>query len=103
MGRGLVALGVIIGFLFGFNGIATLFNLLGKALTEVQAQLTQISAVSTLVLFIIAIALIVKVRMLSSLLVGAVIGAVVNAILKFNGIDVLNTIYAEILKNLGFI
>jgi hypothetical protein len=76
---------------------------LGKALTEVQAQLTQISAVSTLVLFIIAIALIVKVRMLSSLLVGAVIGAVVNAILKFNGIDVLNTIYAEILKNLGFI
>ena len=103
MGRGLVALGVIIGFLFGFNGIATLFNLLGKALTEVQAQLTQISAVSTLVLFIIAIALIVKVRMLSSLLVGAVIGAVVNAILKLNGIDVLNTIYTEILKNLGFI
>jgi len=103
MGRGLVALGHIIGFLFGFNGIATLFNLLGKALTEVQAQLTQISAVSTLVLFIIAIALIVKVRMLSSLLVGAVIGAVVNAILKLNGIDVLNTIYTEILKNLGFI
>jgi len=101
MGRGLVALGVIIGFLFGFNGIATLFNLLGKALTEVQAQLTQISAVSTLVLFIIAIALIVKVRMLSSLLVGAVIGAVVNAILKLNGIDVLNTIYAEILKSFG--
>jgi len=101
MGRGLVALGVIIGFLFGFNGIATLFNLLGKALTEVQAQLTQISAVSTLVLFIIAIVLIVKVRMLSSLLVGAVIGAVVNAILKLNGIDVLNIIYTEILKGFG--
>jgi len=88
MGRGLILIGAGIGFLFGFNGITMLFNLMGKALTEAQAQLSQMSAISTLVLFIFAVVLIVKVRMLSSLIVGAIIGAIANLILKLNGIDV---------------
>ena len=83
------ALGVIVGFLFGFNGIAMIFNMLTKAVSEVQAHLTQ---VSTLVLLVIAIILIVKARILSSLLVGAIIGAILNLALKMNGIDIIGII-----------
>ena len=99
MSRSLIAIGIIIGFLFGFNGITMLFNLMGKALTEAQVQLSQMSAVSTLVLFIIAVILIIKVRILSSLIIGAISGAIINLILKLNGIDVLNIVYSEILSS----
>ncbi|ADB57566.1 hypothetical protein [Archaeoglobus profundus] len=88
-------IGVAVGFLFGFNGIATIFNMLGQAVNEVQAHLTQ---ASTLILLIIAIVLIVKVRILASLLVGAIIGAILNFVLKANGIDVVGIVWSEILK-----
>ena len=96
--RTIMTIGIIIGFLFGFNGIATLFNFMSQALTEAQAQLSQISAVSTLVLFIIAVTIIIKVRVLSSLLVGAIVGAVVNLLLEMNGIHIMNEIYSVILS-----
>ncbi len=96
--RAIIAIGVIVGFLFGFNGIALLFNLLTHTLTEAQAQLSQISAISTLVLFMIVVGIIIKVRVLSSLIVGAVVGAVLNFLLEMNGIHVMNMIYSAILE-----
>ncbi|GEM_PF-400255 len=96
--RLLMAIGMIVGFVFGFNGIATLFNLMTHTLTEAQAQLAQIGAVSTLVLFLIVVGIIIKVRVLSSLIIGAVIGAVLNTILEMNGIHIMNEIYSIILQ-----
>ncbi|RLI75329.1 hypothetical protein DRP05_15010 [Archaeoglobales archaeon] len=92
-----ILIGVLVGFLFGLSGIATLFNLMSDVITETQAQLSQISAVSTLVLLVIAIILIIKVRIISALVVGAIIGAVLNLILKMNGIDIVNQVYSTIL------
>lgn len=89
-----IALGLIIGFLFGFSGISTLFNMLEKAVNEVQRSVTQ---ASTLVLLALVIVLIWKVRVIASVLVGAIIGAVLNYILKANGIDVVNMFF-EIFK-----
>ncbi len=97
----IMAIGVIVGFLFGFNGIAMLFNLLSHTLTEAEAQLSQISAVSTLVLFMIVVGIIIKVRVLSSLIVGAVVGAVINLLLEMNGIHVMNAVYSLILHLIG--
>jgi len=96
--RTVMAIGMIVGFLFGFNGIAMLFNLLSHTLTEAQAQLSQLSTVSTLVLFLIVVGIIIKVRVLSSLIVGAVVGAVLNVLLEMNGIHVMNLIYSAILE-----
>ena len=95
MDRLILIIGGIIGFLFGFNGIATLFSLLGETLTEVQ-QLLQMEAISTLLLLLIAVILILKVGVLSSLIVGAVIGAVINIILELNGIHMTDYIYSYI-------
>ena len=89
-----IALGLIIGFLFGFSGISTLFNMLEKAVNEVQRSVTQ---ASTLILLALVIVLIWKVRVIASVLVGAMIGAVLNYLLKANGIDVVN-IFFEIFK-----
>ena len=80
--------GSVVGFLFGFNGISMIFNMLGKVVSEV-AQIAQLSA---LILLILAIILIVKVRILTELLVGAIIGAIVNTILRVNGIDLIDVI-----------
>jgi hypothetical protein len=88
--------GIAVGFLFGFNGIAMIFDMLGRAVNEVQAHLTQ---ASTLILLVIAVALIIKVRILASLLVGAIIGAILNFVLKANGIDVVGIVWSEILRN----
>lgn len=90
-----IALGLIIGFLFGFSGISTLFNMLEKAVNEVQRSVTQ---ASTLILLALVIVLIWKVRVISSVLVGAIIGAVLNYLLKANGIDVVNMFF-EIFKS----
>ena len=92
-----LTIGGIIGFLFGFNGIATLFSLLGRTLTEVQ-QLLQMEAISTLLLFLIAVILILKVKVLSTLIVGAVVGAIINTILELNGIHATDYIYSFILQ-----
>lgn len=95
--RLIMAIGLLVGFLFGFNGIAMLFNMLSHTLTEAQAQLTQISTLSTIVLFMVVVGIIIKVRVLSSLIFGAVVGAIINALLEMNGIHVMNAIYSTIL------
>jgi hypothetical protein len=92
--------GVIVGFLFGLSGIATLFNFMSDVISEASVQLSQLSAVSTLVLLVIAIILIVKVRIISALIVGAIIGAVLNLILKLNGIDIVNQVFHTIMSNI---
>ncbi len=97
----ILAIGLIIGLLFGMTGIATLFNFMNQALSETQQQLTKIGAVSTLVLFVIALILIIKIRTISSLIVGAIIGAIINTILEMNGIHITNIIFSVILRNLG--
>ncbi len=89
--------GVIIGFLFGLSGIATLFDILGNILTSAQTQISQFGVASTLVLLILAIVLIVKVRAISALVVGAIIGAVLNIILTANGIHLLPLIKSAIM------
>ena len=97
----ILAIGLIVGLLFGLTGISTLFNLMNQALTETQQQLTKIGAVSTLVLFVIAIVLIVKIRVISSLIIGAIIGAILNTILEMNGIHITEIVYNLVLRNLG--
>ncbi|HDM60140.1 MAG TPA: hypothetical protein ENF96_00605 [Archaeoglobus veneficus] len=91
-------IGVLIGFLFGMSGIATLFSVMNAAISEAAKQL-QINAASTLVLLIAAIILIVKIRVVSSLIVGAIIGATLNLILELNGIHLTNEVYSAILNN----
>lgn len=90
--------GALIGFLFGFNGIAMIFNMLSKTISDIQMHLTQ---ASTLLLLGLIVILIWKIRILSSLLVGAIIGAVINFVLKMNGIDLVGTFWSEILKGFG--
>ncbi len=97
-----VAIGLIIGLLFGMSGIATLFNFMNVAMEETAQQLAEIGAVSTLVLLVIAIILIVKIRIISSLIVGAIIGAVLNVLLELNGIHIANDVFRIIGKSLGF-
>jgi hypothetical protein len=96
-----VIVGVVIGLLFGMSGIATLFNLMGEALTETAVQISQLSAISTIVLLVIAIILIIKIRIISSLIMGAIIGAVLNIILEMNGIRIVNEVYSAILGMFG--
>jgi hypothetical protein len=84
--------GFIIGFLFGMSTITTHLGLLGNILIEVEETLRDISAVSTLVLLVIAVILIVKIRAIAGLVAGAIVGAVLNLILAQNGINVLELI-----------
>jgi asparagine N-glycosylation enzyme membrane subunit Stt3 len=85
-------IGVLVGFLFGLSGIATLFSLLSDVVSEAQAQIAQFGVASTLVLLVVALILIIKVRVLSALVVGAIIGAVLNIILEMNGIKLLDVV-----------
>ncbi len=96
----IVLIGLIIGLLFGMSGIATLFNFMNMAMEETAQQLAKIGAVSTLVLLVIAIILIVKIRIISSLIVGAIIGAVLNVLLEMNGIYIVNSIFEIIGENI---
>jgi hypothetical protein len=96
--KSIVIIGILIGFLVGMSGIATLFNLMSGVISETAAQLSQVSALSTIVLLVVAIILIVKIRIISSLLVGAIIGAVLNIILEVNDIHIVNEIYSAILS-----
>jgi len=93
----LVIIGVFVGILFGMSGISTLFNLMSGVLVEAADQLSQINALSTLVLLVVAIVLIIKIRVISSLIVGAIIGAVLNIILQVYNIDIVKIIYSAIL------
>lgn len=85
--------GFCVGFLFGFGGIATVFSMLEKAVDEVQSRISQ---ASTLILFVVILVLIWKVKVLASILVGAVIGAFVNYLLKANGIDLMKIVLSFI-------
>ncbi|MEM1957746.1 MAG: hypothetical protein QXD49_08655 [Archaeoglobaceae archaeon] len=90
--------GFLIGFLFGISSITTLLSFMGNVLIQIDEVLRNFSAMSTLVLLIIAIILVVKIKAIASLVAGAIVGAVLNLILAQNGINVL-----EILKSyLGF-
>jgi flagellar biosynthesis protein FlhB len=101
MGENAVMLiGVLIGFLFGMSGIATLFNFMSEAMTETAMQISQMSALSTIMLLIIAIVLIIKIRIISALIVGAIVGAVLNTIFEMNGIHVVNDVYSTLLDML---
>ncbi len=80
--------GFIIGFLFGMSTITTLLGFLGNLLIEVEETLRNISALSTIVLLVIAVILFVKIRAIASLIAGAIVGAVLNLILAQNGINV---------------
>ncbi len=96
----IVAIGLIIGLLFGMSGIATLFNFMNMAMEETARQLAQIGAVSTLVLLVVAIILIIKIRIISSLIVGAILGAVLNVLLEMNGIYIVNSVFEIIGKSI---
>lgn len=86
------AVGFIIGFLFGMSTITTLLGFLGNVLIEVEETLRNISAVSTLVLLIIAVILVIKIKAIAGLIAGAIVGAVLNLILAQNGINVLEVV-----------
>ncbi len=93
-----VLIGVLIGFLFGMSGIATLFNFMGEAITDTAIQISQMSALSTIALLVIALILIIKIRIISALIVGAIVGAVLNIIFEMNGIHIMNDVYSVILE-----
>jgi len=80
--------GFVVGLLFGMSTITTLLGFLGNVLIEVEETLRNISAVSTVVLLVIAVILFVKVRAIAGLIAGAIVGAVLNFILAQNGINV---------------
>ena len=93
MGENTVTLiGLVVGLMFGLSGIATLLSLMSDVVSDAQVQLSQLGIASTLVLLVIALILIIKVKVLSSLIVGAIIGAVLNLLLEANGIHVFEII-----------
>lgn len=97
MGETTVTLiGLLVGLMFGLSGIATLLSLMSDVVSDAQVQLSQLGVASTLVLLVVALILIIKVRVLSALIVGAIIGAVLNLILEANGIHILETIRAAV-------
>lgn len=94
-------IGVIVGFLFGMSGIATLLDLMNSVISGAAIQLSQMNAASTLMLLVIAIILIIKIRVISALVVGAIIGAVLNLILEVNGIHVVDEVYSIVVNSLS--
>ena len=97
MGENTVTLiGLVVGLMFGLSGIATLLSLMSDVVSDAQVQLSQLGIASTLVLLVIALILIIKVKVLSSLIVGAIIGAVLNLLLEANGIHVFEIIRAAL-------
>ncbi len=89
-------IGLVVGLLFGLSGIATLLSLMSDVVSDAQTQLSQLGVASTLVMLVIALILIIKVRVLSALIVGAIIGAVLNLILQANGVNILEMLRAAV-------
>lgn len=85
----------------GISGMATLFNLMDGLITDTADQISQLGTLSTMLLLVTAIILIVKVRVISSLLVGAVAGAVIKILLEMNNINIANEVYSVILNTIG--
>ena len=69
---------------------------MSDVVSDAQAQLSQLGVASTLVMLVIALILIIKVRVLSALIVGAVIGAVLNLVLQANGVNILEMLRAAV-------
>lgn len=95
----ITVIGVILGLIFGVSGISFLFNILSETATELS-KLS--SAASLLVLIAIAAIIIIKVRVFSALIVGAVIGAILNMILEVNGIHFFKEIFRIFLTSIEF-
>jgi flagellar biosynthesis protein FlhB len=93
-------IGLIVGLLFGLSGIATLLSLMSDVVSDAQMQLSQLGVASTLVMLVIALILIIKVRVLSALIVGAIIGAVLNLVLQANGVNILEVLRAAVFGSL---
>ena len=89
-------IGLVVGLLFGLSCIATLLSLMSDVVSDAQTQLSQFGMASTLVMLVIALILIIKVRVLSALIVGATIGAVLNLFLQANGINILEILRAAV-------
>ncbi len=95
--------GFVIGFLFGVSGVSTLFNLLGSTISEaakqaLNAKITQLNVTSTIILIIAVAVFVYKMKAIASLLIGAIVGAILNFILEMNGVHLTNQIYSSILK-----
>ncbi len=94
----ITVIGVILGLIFGVGGISFLFNILSETATELS-KLS--SAASLIVLIAIAAIIIIKVRIFSALIVGAVIGAILNMILEINGIHFFRDFFQIFLTSAG--
>ncbi|ADC64645.1 conserved hypothetical protein [Ferroglobus placidus DSM 10642] len=97
----IVLVGLLIGLVLGLSGVATLLNLMSDVVSNAQTQLSQLGAASTIILLVMALILIIKVRVLSSLIVGAIVGAVAEFILEANGIHIFEAIRSAVFGLLG--
>lgn len=94
----MVIVGLVIGFLLGISGIGFVFDVASEAISSAQDLLTQFSTLSTIALIVVALILIVAVKMVSSLLVGIIIGAVFNIILEINGFSIMDEVGSAVLS-----
>lgn len=94
----MVIVGLVIGFLLGLSGIAFVFDVASEAISSAQDVLTQLTTFSTIALIVVAIILILAVKIVSSLLVGIIIGAVFNVILEISGFSIMDEISSTVLS-----
>ncbi len=94
----MVIVGLVLGFLLGISGIAFVFDVASEAISSAQDLLTQFSTLSTIALIVVALILIVAVKMVSSLIIGIVIGAVLNIILEINGFSIMDEVGSAVMS-----
>ncbi|MFW5935862.1 MAG: hypothetical protein ACOCSC_01095 [Candidatus Hadarchaeota archaeon] len=94
----MVIVGLVLGFLLGISGIAFVFDAASEAISSAQDLLTQFSTLSTIALIVVALILIVAVKMVSSLIIGIVIGAVLNIILEVNGFSIMDEVGSAVMS-----
>ncbi len=97
----IVIIGVSIGLLLGMSGIASIFDLMTETISHAEEQLSQLTTLSTVALIVVALVFIVMVRLVSSLAVGVIMGAVLNIILEVNNIDVVDQVNTGIGGQVG--
>lgn len=96
----IVIIGLVIGFLLGMSGITTIFGLMTETISQAEEQFSQLTTLSTVALIVAALIFIVMVRLVSSLTIGVIMGAVLNVILEVNNIDVVGQVSSTILNML---
>lgn len=94
----MVIVGLVLGFLLGISGIAFVFDVASEAISSAQDVLTQFSTLSTIALIVVALILVIAVKMVSSLLVGIIIGAVLNIILEVNGFSIMDEVGSAVMS-----